>query len=491
MEQNITLGTLERRLSTSILLIVSTIFLFTFVFHIYIQIQHTKHSEESAQLELNSALKIYTSNLLSRIGIILSSTEFITFLRSGSHSRDNIEKDFSSLMSRIPKHEIQGWKMINRSGDIIFESGSLSNNHIKFNLCYVGDTFNAKYGLCIGTLYAYINNRKIVDKLKDINSSIESCVHCTAIQSLPSVQQEIYGMNSIVDLHIKIEPKYHWNYFLSFAAVSLIALFILGYMIKQKVKRVFNKQVINPILGMSGTNTPSNYDDSTVKEIIELRYKKELLKTRTYAEEKQNRLIANELHDSFGAHVMMLKWDIEQLETSDNKKEIDVALRKTDTLVELINNFINFIRPEILDTLGLNKSLIILTEEWTERSTGCKISSNLQFNDRDVPEVVTHFVYRICQEALTNIHKHSFASLAKLEVYISENNHINFLIMKIKDNGVGIGDTSQFSSGHGLNSMKERAVSLGGTFDIKTEHEFNTVVHVKIPIRDDILNESH
>src|SRR5665213_895789 len=138
------------------------------------------------------------------------------------------------------------------------------------------------------------------------------------------------------------------------------------------------------------------------------------------------------------------------------------------------------LRPMILDELGLVSAVQWLTQNFTERSD---LTIELSFDREDVTYAsdVSTAAFRIVQEALTNIVRHSRATLATLAVRHAD----GALQLEISDNGQGIDLTQSKRKQLGLLGMRERAHMLGGSMEMESVRGQGTRIHVRLPLTAD------
>ena len=196
--------------------------------------------------------------------------------------------------------------------------------------------------------------------------------------------------------------------------------------------------------------------------------------------EERNRL-ARDLHDSakqqafaaagqISAAHKLIKNDPETAE-----KHIKEAEQLTLALRQELTNLIQQLRPAALDGKGLASALKDYCEEWSRQN---EINADLRIqHQRQLALEVEQTIFRIVQEALANISRHSNASKVDIEL-IYNNEHVT---CNIKDNGVGF-DPEKSGEGFGLRSMAERAVSVGGTFEVDSKPGKGTSIAIMIPI---------
>jgi signal transduction histidine kinase len=196
------------------------------------------------------------------------------------------------------------------------------------------------------------------------------------------------------------------------------------------------------------------------------------------SQEAERKRIAQELHDGLGQNLLVIKnRAVLGLNAKGNEKtdeqfgEIQESV--SDALIEVRSIAYN-LRPLHIERLGLTSTIEEMIEEISETS-GININYDIEpIDDIFSTENEINF-YRIVQESLNNIVKHSKAERANVEVF-RENYKLN---LKIRDDGLGF-EVDNVKQGLGLNGMAERAKILGGTYSIETEVGKGTTVLVEI-----------
>lgn len=199
------------------------------------------------------------------------------------------------------------------------------------------------------------------------------------------------------------------------------------------------------------------------------------------ARENERLNLARELHDDLGQALTAVKIDLEIINKLSSNSQIKGKINKVKALVgstiHTVQRITSQLRPEIIDDLGLEAAIEWYTTEFSKRygiEIFLGIEENIPFsNDDALP------IFRIIQESLTNIARHTKAS--HVEILISvEGDSVSFII---SDNGAGISPEKITSKkSFGLMSMKERTFSLGGTFDISPGKYFGTKISICFPL---------
>jgi two-component system sensor histidine kinase UhpB len=207
--------------------------------------------------------------------------------------------------------------------------------------------------------------------------------------------------------------------------------------------------------------------------------------------EKERTAIAREIHDELGQVLTSLKMNltlldksISQNESISNKKELTDEIGSMtsviDNSVNRIRKIITELRSEVLDNLGLIPAIEWQIDEFKKKSGIETYVENL-WGETDLSKDSSIAIYRILQEALTNIARHSKAS--KVDVKIEKTGY-QFKI-EIVDNGIGINQTElKKSKSFGLVGMRERAIILGGDFTIEELKPNGTKITVAIPFKE-------
>jgi two-component system sensor histidine kinase UhpB len=194
-------------------------------------------------------------------------------------------------------------------------------------------------------------------------------------------------------------------------------------------------------------------------------------------QEAERRRIARELHDEVGQTLTAMLLQIEGLATEvpENVRDEVEELRETArTGAEDVRRIAQRLRPEALDELGLHSALLALVAGFAEQAkvpTERRIARDLPLTPEQ--ELV---VYRVAQEALTNIARHAQARHAELR--LGEEN--GSVVLKVGDDGAGA-HPAQLMSSYGIRGMQERAMLIGGTLKVDSDPGRGTHVVLRIP----------
>lgn len=199
--------------------------------------------------------------------------------------------------------------------------------------------------------------------------------------------------------------------------------------------------------------------------------------------EEERTRIAREIHDELGQALTALKLDVAWLESRPgrNSGAFQVGDRSlTDRInetMEMVRRIASELRPSVLDSLGLDAALEYFVQE-TSKRTGIAIELHVDELPRLSEQVVSH-AYRIIQEALTNVIRHSQATRVTVNVRRLQ----RFIILAVSDNGIGfMPQTLSGLRSLGLVGMRERALAVGGTLMIHGEPGEGSSITVTIPL---------
>ena len=200
--------------------------------------------------------------------------------------------------------------------------------------------------------------------------------------------------------------------------------------------------------------------------------------------EEEKIKIAREIHDELGQQITGLKMDISWVSDKIGP-ENEVVYKKTKEILSLLDDTVKAVRristdlrPGILDDFGLVAALEWQSKEFEKRS-GIKIKFDSNSEEFVTPENISTGLFRIYQESLTNVARHSGAS----QILASIHKNDKEVVLKISDNGKGF-DVAEISHKHtlGLLGMKERTMIMGGDCDILSEKDKGTTVLVSVPL---------
>jgi len=205
--------------------------------------------------------------------------------------------------------------------------------------------------------------------------------------------------------------------------------------------------------------------------------------------EDERAAIAREIHDEFGQVLTSLKMDLSSIarDIRDGTKttgadilvrEIDAMKVRIDGTISRLRTLVTSLRPEVLDILGLVSALKWQAVEFQKRANlVCLFTS--QVEELDVDKELATAVFRIFQEALTNIARHAHATEVSVNLTLSDDT----IYLEISDNGIGMArDKAVAPQTFGLMGMQERALLFGGQVTVGSSDGGGTTVSVRVPL---------
>lgn len=197
------------------------------------------------------------------------------------------------------------------------------------------------------------------------------------------------------------------------------------------------------------------------------------------AQEKERQRLSRDLHDGLGQLLLAAKLKLEQILTNEPEKAKIHLLAALDLLKETIQEIrtiSNNLMPSVLSTFGITEGIQRLCKD-LEKDSGINLKFNCQnLKEINLSEKTQLYIFRIIQELLNNIIKHSKAKNASLGILI-ENSNIQISVI---DDGIGF-DTSKINYGNGIKNIIERTELLGGEINLSSFTDLGTEITLKIP----------
>jgi signal transduction histidine kinase len=201
--------------------------------------------------------------------------------------------------------------------------------------------------------------------------------------------------------------------------------------------------------------------------------------------EEEKARLSRDIHDELGGILVGAKMDVGWVAERFRGRDAEVAeklkraLAMLDEGVEMKRRIIEELRPTLLDNLGLASAIDWQVRQVCERA-GLQCTLNLEDTDSELSPDVTIALYRIVQEALTNVVKYAKARHVEVDLVQSAEE----VSLVLRDDGIGLpagADTNALS--HGISGMRQRVRALGGDFTIRGKPRAGTTLEVTIPLR--------
>jgi PAS domain S-box-containing protein len=234
-----------------------------------------------------------------------------------------------------------------------------------------------------------------------------------------------------------------------------------------------------PVVRIVGTH----FDLTARKQAEAERARSELLTRLVFAQEDERRRIGREMHDQFGEQLTALARRIRMLKDAcGDRDEWRTHIESLELIAQQLDRDVDHLvwelRPTALDDLGLRAALTNYVQNW---STRVGISATLHTSglmDDRLPSEAETALYRIAQEALTNVAKHARAE----NVGVILERRADHVLLIVEDDGVGFdpGTAESPGQGFGLVGMQERAGLIGATLEIESSAGRGTTVFVRM-----------
>jgi PAS domain S-box-containing protein len=207
------------------------------------------------------------------------------------------------------------------------------------------------------------------------------------------------------------------------------------------------------------------------------------------AQENERKRVARELHDGLGQILTAIKFRVEGFLQEIGNSRMKMKGKSLEAIIPMVQESVREIRriqtdlrPSILDDLGILSTITWFCREFQTTYSHIRIEKEIDVQEENVPDSLKMIIYRIMQEALNNISKHSQADL----IHLAFRKTTGGLKLSIQDNGRGFNLQEVLSAegsrqGLGLSSMRERAEHSGGSLSMESAKGKGTLIRVEWP----------
>jgi signal transduction histidine kinase len=201
------------------------------------------------------------------------------------------------------------------------------------------------------------------------------------------------------------------------------------------------------------------------------------------SQDQERRRIARELHDSIGQHLAAITMSVSMLGSRvppEFRPAVEEILKQIKSCVKDVRTISHLLHPPLLDEVGLSSALNWYVGEFSKRG-GIQVDLEMLPELGRMNREVETAIFRIVQESLTNIHRHSGAQTARISIRRGDGR----VRISISDDGRGISNETlkriaAGQSGVGVTGTRERVKQLGGTFQIRS-NDPGTTLDVELP----------
>jgi signal transduction histidine kinase len=207
-----------------------------------------------------------------------------------------------------------------------------------------------------------------------------------------------------------------------------------------------------------------------------------------HLQDEERRAIARELHDTTAQNLLAITLNATRLheglrDAGEPARRVLVeTLELAEQSLQEVRTLSYLLHPPLLDDVGLTAALSWLARGFSERS-GIQVAISIENSGEPLPRPTATALYRVAQEALSNVHRHSGSKRARLALYRTK----DMVQLDVVDGGTGLGSLVEAGSeearqiGVGISGMRLRLEQLGGRLDIRSSPS-GTHVSAKVPI---------
>lgn len=208
------------------------------------------------------------------------------------------------------------------------------------------------------------------------------------------------------------------------------------------------------------------------------------------AQEEERKRVAVELHDSIGQSLAAIKYGVENVVRFGASGADETVWHSLGLLIPIIQGAIEEarrlymgLRPSLLDDLGVIVTIDWLCKEFRRNFPGVEVLERIDVEEQWIPEPLKIVIFRVIEEALNNISKHSRAEAVEIALSMSD----AAIRLEISDNGVGFDEdnvhqVAETERGYGLAGMRERVALSGGSLGVSSSCGMGTTVSVTWPV---------
>ncbi|WP_181358353.1 sensor histidine kinase [Taibaiella chishuiensis] len=212
-----------------------------------------------------------------------------------------------------------------------------------------------------------------------------------------------------------------------------------------------------------------------------IKNKQELLRAKTLfeGEQKERSRLGRELHDGIGSMLLAMNRQLEQYKSkhcaAGEDRDLDQIITMLNSTTRELRNTVHNLIPETLVLQGLEEAINNFCQQ-INREKKLEIQLYINGNWSEVNNDISLNIFRIVQELVQNIIKHSSATIAAINIVLLDG-HVKMIV---EDNGKGINKLSK-SKGTGLKNINWRVASLEGIMSVESIVDKGTIIHISIP----------
>lgn len=250
------------------------------------------------------------------------------------------------------------------------------------------------------------------------------------------------------------------------------------------IESTFSKSVVDGHLQLTAVLRDATDKQKAQRGLRDAnRQLRELTRSMTEVREQERSRFSRELHDDLGQQLTGLKLSLSWLGNrikegrATEVQNVDDMRHQLDTAIGSVRRIAAELRPRVLDDKDFAEALTWQTQEFT-RHSGLEVTLQLEAGDLVRDNDASTALFRIVQEALTNVVRHAQATQVRISLTEWDGN----VVLTIHDNGVAFDRNERDGAGVGLIGMRERCTSIGGNFEIESVEGVGTTISVSVPM---------
>jgi len=265
------------------------------------------------------------------------------------------------------------------------------------------------------------------------------------------------------------------------ATLSVVTLNLVAgllYFLNGNAEALFNTQIFLASVGITGLflGAAISQQAGLISNI------RKMSQSVIETQENERSRISKDLHDHVGQVLTALRSRIvilRQKEATNLDSELDTLDKLAAEAYQDVRDIVDELSPNELLRFGLQKSLE--NTDFHQMLRAANVNYHTQFKGQvsEIPEQIQLTIYRIAQELLSNIAKHSQAADSHLNIHVQEEDSKTLIIFKVQDDGIGF-EVDNHTKGHGIRNVQDRVQALGGTITFGSS-ETGTAISIVIP----------
>ncbi len=357
-----------------------------------------------------------------------------------------------------------------------------------------------------GQIIAQSNPDRNISIAGNLLSQLISSTQQFTTDDVASASWVIRGPDKTITVYISPDPASELNEAANALMSSMLMLIALTTALYFGVKLTLGKaleplkQSLNQLQDLAHNKYDGFLKESDIHEVkavndainelsqslIDLENSRQMLSAKLISSQEDERArISRDIHDELGQKIAVIRYNTsylqKTLESKTNAEVFNDAIQAISDISEATKNIdyelkkiLKELRPQqhllTLNNESIKKLLIDLIDGWqTTTATACKFNYSINLGSKDIQQNIGLTLFRITQEALTNIAKHAQASVVDIQIHIDQ----TYIYWSVCDNGVGIPNwnASTQQRGNGLSGLQERLWAIGGELVITPKLE--------------------